>query len=169
MATASPMASRGSTSPPSETPTWSWARSRGRWACFALGGGGAPLVAQLVVQLGGLPLALELAAARLDVLSLSTLARRLGGRLQLLASEAPDLPKRQQSLEAAIGWSYDLLSEPERRVFRCLGVFVGRVTFDAIEAVVGAVAAPEEPPAAGAARATVKRLGAAAGKRPAPP
>jgi predicted ATPase/DNA-binding CsgD family transcriptional regulator/transcriptional regulator with XRE-family HTH domain len=133
-------------------------RARARKADFVLGEREAPLVAQLVVQLDGLPLALELAAARLDVLSLSTLARRLGGRLQLLASEAPDLPKRQQSLEAAIGWSYDLLSEPERLVFRCLGVFVGRVTFDAIEAVVGAVAAPEEPPAVGAARATVKRL-----------
>src|SRR5260370_38265417 len=56
-----------------------------------------------------------------------------------------------------MGWSYDLLSEPERRVFRCLGVFVGRVTCDAIEAVVGAVAAPEEAPAAGAARAPVTR------------
>ena len=134
-------------------------RVRARRADFVLSEREAPLVAQLVVQLDGLPLALELAASRLDVLSLSTLARRLGGRLQLLASEAPDLPKRQQSLEAAIGWSYDLLSEPERRVFRCLGVFVGRVTFDAIEAVVGAVAAPpEEALAAGAARTTVKRL-----------
>jgi predicted ATPase/DNA-binding CsgD family transcriptional regulator/transcriptional regulator with XRE-family HTH domain len=133
-------------------------RARARRADFVLGEREAPLVAQLVVQLDGLPLALELAAARLDVLPLSTLARRLDDRLQLLASQAPDRPERQQSLEAAIGWSYDLLSEPERRVFRCLGVFVGRVTFDAIEAVVGAVAAPEEAPAAGAARATVKRL-----------
>src|SRR5260221_343556 len=90
-------------------------RVRARRADFVLGEREAPFVAQLVVQLDGLPLALELAAARLDVLSLSTLARRLGGRLQLLASEAPDLPKRQQSLEAAIEWSYDLLSEPERR------------------------------------------------------
>ncbi len=121
-------------------------RVRARRADFVLGEREAPLVAQLVVQLDGLPLALELAAARLDVLSLSTLARRLGGRLQLLASEAPDLPKRQQSLEAAIGWSYDLLSEPERRVFRCLGVFVGRVTAEAIEAVVGAVASCPRAP-----------------------
>jgi predicted ATPase/DNA-binding CsgD family transcriptional regulator/DNA-binding XRE family transcriptional regulator len=133
-------------------------RARARRADFVLGEREAPLVAQLVAQLDGLPLALELAAARLDVLSLSALARRLDDRLQLLASEAPDRPERQQSLEAAIGWSYDLLSEPEQDVFRCLGVFVGQVSLDAIVAVVGAVAAPEEAPVAGAARATLTRL-----------
>ena len=135
-------------------------RARARRADFVLGEREAPLVAQLVAQLDGLPLALELAAARLDVLPLSALARRLDDRLQLLASEAPDRPERQQSLEAAIGWSYDLLSAPEQRVFRCLGVFVGRVTSDAIAAVVGAVAASEEAraPGAGAARDTLKRL-----------
>jgi predicted ATPase/DNA-binding CsgD family transcriptional regulator len=144
-------------------------RARARRADFVLGERHAPLVAQVVAQLDGLPLALELAAARLDVLPLSALARRLDDRLQLLASEAPDLPERQRSLEAAIGWSYDLLSAPEQRVFRCLGVFVGRVGLDAITSVVGAAAvagavgkvagaAPEEeepPPTtgAGAARA----------------
>ncbi len=133
-------------------------RARARRADFALGEREAPLVAQLVAELDGLPLALELAAARLDVLPLQTLARRLGDRLQLLTSEAPDLPERQRSLEAAVGWSYDLLSEPEQRVFRCLGVFVGRVTLDDIAAVVGAVAAPEEVPAAGDDRNTLKRL-----------
>src|SRR5207302_6371033 len=65
---------------------------RARQADFALSAKHAPLVAELVVQLDGLPLALELAAARLDVLSLPTLARRLGDRLQLLASAAPDRP-----------------------------------------------------------------------------
>ncbi|HET8907231.1 MAG TPA: LuxR C-terminal-related transcriptional regulator, partial [Ktedonobacterales bacterium] len=116
-------------------------RARAHRADFAFGERQAPLVAQLVVQLDGLPLALELAAARLDVLSLPTLARRLDDRLQLLTSQAPDRPERQQSLEAAIGWSYDLLSEPEQRLFRCLGVFVGRVSLDAITAVIGAVSA----------------------------
>jgi len=105
-----------------------------------------------------LPLALELAAARLDVLPLSTLARRLDDRLHLLASEAPDLPERQRSLEAAIGWSYDLLSEAEQRVFRCLGVFVGGVTADAIASVVGATASPEEASVAGDDRNALKRL-----------
>jgi predicted ATPase/DNA-binding CsgD family transcriptional regulator/DNA-binding XRE family transcriptional regulator len=139
-------------------------RARARRADFVLGEREAPLVAQLVVQLDGLPLALELAAACLDVLPLWTLAHRLDDRLQLLGSEAPDRPERQRSLEAAIGWSYDLLSEPEQRVFRCLGVFVGRVTSEAIAAVVGAVAAPEEPPVAGTTRTILKRLVALAEK-----
>src|SRR5262249_10240429 len=56
-------------------------------------------------------------------------------RLQLLATNAPDLPERQQSLEAAVGWSYDLLSEEEQQLFRSLGVFVRRVTLDAIATV----------------------------------
>ena len=98
----------------------------------------------MVAQLDGLPLALELAAASLDVLSLSALTQRLADRMQLLAVEAPDLPERQRSLEAAVGWSYDLLSEREQRLFRCLGVFVGRVSLDAIAAVESVVEAGEE-------------------------
>jgi predicted ATPase/DNA-binding CsgD family transcriptional regulator len=115
-------------------------RARARRADFALTEKQAPLVAQLVVQLDGLPLALELAAARLGALPLPTIAHRLEDRLRLLRWEAPDVPERQQSLEAAVGWSYDLLSAGERRLFRCLGVFVGRVALDAITAVVAAVA-----------------------------
>jgi predicted ATPase/DNA-binding CsgD family transcriptional regulator/transcriptional regulator with XRE-family HTH domain len=110
-------------------------RARARRASFALTDKQTPMLAALVAQLDGLPLALELAAARLDVLSLSTLTRRLADRMQLLSVGAPDVPERQQSLEAAVGWSYDLLSESEQRIFRCLGVFVGRVTLDAIAAV----------------------------------
>ncbi len=115
------------------------ARARARRADFALTEQQAPLVAQLVVQLDGLPLALELTAARLDVLPLSTIARRLESRLRLLRWEAQDLPARQRSLEAAVGWSYELLSADERRLFRCLGVFVGRVSLDAIAEVAAAV------------------------------
>ena len=118
-------------------------RARARREDFVLGEKEAPLVAELVTQLDGLPMALELAAARLDVLSLPMLVRRLGDRLRLLVSEAPDRPARQQSLEAAVGWSYDLLSELERELFRCLGVFVGRVTLDAITAVVAALSRSE--------------------------
>jgi predicted ATPase/DNA-binding CsgD family transcriptional regulator len=118
-------------------------RARARRADFSLTAAQASLVAQLVSELDGLPLALELAAARLDALSLPTITRRLGDRLRLLHWEMPDLPERQQSLEAAIGWSYDLLSVPERRLFRCLGVFAGQVSLDAIAAVVSAVAAAE--------------------------
>jgi hypothetical protein len=116
-------------------------RARARQADFVLEEQHAPLVAQLVRQLDGLPLALELAAARLDVLPLPILVRRLTDRLELPDSQAPDLPERQRSLEAAVGWSYDLLSEPQRRLFRCLGVFAGRVSLDAIAAVVRAVRA----------------------------
>jgi predicted ATPase/DNA-binding CsgD family transcriptional regulator/transcriptional regulator with XRE-family HTH domain len=116
-------------------------RARARRASFALTEKQTPLLALLVTQLDGLPLALELAAAHLDMLSLSTLTRRLADRLHLLTVEAPDMPERQQSLEAAVGWSYDLLSEGEQRLFRCLGVFVGHVTLDAIAAVEGVVEA----------------------------
>ena len=134
-------------------------RARARREDFVLTEKQAPLVAELVVQLDGLPLALELAAARLDVLSLPMLVRRLGDRLRLLVSEAPDRPARQQSLEAAVGWSYDLLSEPERQLFRCLGVFMGRVTFDAITAVVSAVSLQSDGAAAAASEAEVVQVG----------
>src|SRR6185437_5436458 len=115
-------------------------RAQARRADFVLTAAKAPLVARLASELDGLPLALELAAARLDALSLSTLARRLGDRLRLLRWAAADLPERQQSLEAAVGWSYDLLSESEQQLFRCLGVFSGQVTLPAIAAVIAAEA-----------------------------
>jgi predicted ATPase/DNA-binding CsgD family transcriptional regulator len=134
-------------------------RARARRADFALTEREAPLVARLTAELDGLPLALELAAARLDVLSLPVLVRRLGDRLRLLTSAAPDRPERQRSLEAAVGWSYDLLPEPERRTFRCLGVFAGRVSLDAIAAVAGDLAqAGAEPGSAGDERRTLDRL-----------
>lgn len=129
-------------------------RLRARRADFVLTAAQAPLVAQLVVELDGLPLALELAAARLGTLSLPTVVRRLADRLRLLRWAAPDAPERQQSLEAAVGWSYDLLNVQEQRLFRCLGVFFGRVTLDTIAAVAQAVAGPAgETDAAGGADA----------------
>src|SRR5437763_13125600 len=73
----------------------------------------------------------------MNVLPLVAIARRLDQRLQTLHWDAQDLPTRQRSLHAAIGWSYDLLPPSEQRLFRHLGVFVGRVSLDAIEAVVG--------------------------------
>ncbi len=111
-------------------------RARARRADFAMTATQAPLVARLTSELDGLPLAIELAAARLDTLSLPMITHRLGDRLRLLRWEAPDLPERQQSLEAAIGWSYDLLGESEQQLFHCLGVFSGQVTLSAIAAVV---------------------------------
>src|SRR5262249_37596313 len=112
-------------------------RARAHRANFDLTSAQAPLVAQLAVELDGLPLALELAAARLETLPLALITRRLTDRLRHLHWEAPDLPERQRSLEAGVGWSYDLLNAYERRLFRCLGVFAGRVALDALAAVVG--------------------------------
>jgi predicted ATPase/DNA-binding CsgD family transcriptional regulator/transcriptional regulator with XRE-family HTH domain len=115
-------------------------RARAREVDFVLSERQAPAVARLVAQLDGLPLALELAAARTGALAVPVIAHRLGDRLRLLRWEAADAPERQRSLEAAVGWSYDLLGEEERRLFRCLGVFASRVSLAAIAAVAGVVA-----------------------------
>jgi non-specific serine/threonine protein kinase len=112
-------------------------RARAHRADFTLTAATAPLVARLVTQLDGLPLALKLAAARMDVVPLAALVRRQEDRLQLLRWDAQDLPDRHRSLEAALGWSYELLTEDEQRLFRRLGVFVGQVTLEAIAAVAG--------------------------------
>jgi predicted ATPase len=98
----------------------------------------AAVLIRLSRQLDSLPLAIELAAAQMSVLPLAVIAHRLEQRgHHLLQWDARDLPERQRSGEAAVGWSYELLSEQERRLFRHLGVFVGRFTLAAIEAVVG--------------------------------
>jgi non-specific serine/threonine protein kinase len=95
----------------------------------------APLLVKVTRQLDGLPLAIELAAANMQALSLGTIVHRLGRQLESLQWDAQDLPDRQRSLHAAIGWSYDLLGEDEQRLFRHLGVFVHRVSLNAIGAV----------------------------------
>jgi len=82
-------------------------RAKAQRSDYELTEGESRLVARLVSQLDGLPLAIELAAARMNVLPLAFIARRLEDRLHLLQWEAGDLPERQQSLEAAVGWSYD--------------------------------------------------------------
>ncbi len=105
---------------------------------MALTADNAPAVAELCVRLDGLPLAIELAAARTPVLSPRMILERLEQRLTLLRWEAPDLPERQRTLRAAIGWSYDLLAVEEQALFRRLGVFVGGFDLDAAEAVAAA-------------------------------
>jgi predicted ATPase len=95
----------------------------------------APIVAEICARLDGLPLAIELAAARIKLLSVSAMRTRLASRLQLLTGGARDLPARQQTLRQAIDWSYDLLAEPEQKLFRRLSVFLGGCTLEAVEAV----------------------------------
>jgi DNA-binding CsgD family transcriptional regulator/tetratricopeptide (TPR) repeat protein len=90
-------------------------------------------IAEICVRLDGLPLAIELAAARIKVLSPQALLTRLGHRLQVLTSGAQDAPVRQQTLRNTLAWSYDLLDVEEQRLFRRLSVFVGGCTLEAVE------------------------------------
>ena len=93
------------------------------------------IAARICRELDGLPLAIELAAARMSVLSAEEIAARLADKFRFLARRRPVAEARHQTLKAAIGWSYDLLSEQERRVFRGLSVFAGGFTLAAAAAV----------------------------------
>jgi predicted ATPase/class 3 adenylate cyclase len=104
---------------------------------FSLDEGNAAAVVELVTRLDGLPLALELAAARIRLFPLSALVARLTRRLDVLTGGARDAPTRQQTLRGAIDWSYSLLQPDEQRLFRCLAVFSGGWDFEAAEAVCG--------------------------------
>ena len=97
----------------------------------------APTIAEICRRLDGLPLAIELAAARIRFLSPSALLARLDRRLAVLTGGPRDLPARQQTLRATIAWSHDLLDERDRTVFRRASVFVGGWTLEAAEAVCG--------------------------------
>ncbi|HET9493034.1 MAG TPA: BTAD domain-containing putative transcriptional regulator [Chloroflexia bacterium] len=98
----------------------------------------APAVAEICRRLEGLPLAVELAAARVKVLAPEAILSRLGQRFKLLVGGKVDLPPRQRALEAAITWSYNLLDEEEKKLFRELSVFAGGCSLDAVEKVLGA-------------------------------
>jgi len=102
---------------------------------FTLNQDNAAAVVEICSRLDGLPLAIELAAARSKLLSPSAIRTRLASRLQLLTGGARDLPARQQTLRQAIGWSYDLLNVPEQTLFRRLSIFVGGCTLEGVESV----------------------------------
>jgi predicted ATPase/DNA-binding CsgD family transcriptional regulator len=109
---------------------------------FSLDPRSASTVAQLVARLDGMPLAIELAAARVEALGLAQLLDRLDDRFALLASGDRRASARQRSLAATVDWSYHLLSEHEQRVFRQLSVVPGPFTLEAVEAVAGPGAEP---------------------------
>ena len=109
---------------------------------FVLDDENAPVVAEICRLLDGLPLAIELAAARMRLLPPSALLARLGQRLDLLSGGPVDLPERQRTLRATMDWSFDLLGPHERDVFIRLAVFFGGWTLTAAEAVCGG---PDEP------------------------
>jgi predicted ATPase/class 3 adenylate cyclase len=102
---------------------------------FALSSENAAAVAQICHRLDGIPLAIELAAARVKVLAVEQIATRLDDRFRLLTGGSRAVLPRQQTLRAAIDWSYHLLTEPERVLFRRLSVFAGGWTLEAAESV----------------------------------
>jgi predicted ATPase len=102
---------------------------------FALTKENAPAVAAICARLDGLPLAIELAAARIKLLSPSAMLARLESRLNLLTGGARDLPTRQQTLRSTVDWSHGLLNAAEQTLFRRLSVFTGGCTLEGVEAV----------------------------------
>ncbi|MFL5656654.1 MAG: tetratricopeptide repeat protein [Ktedonobacteraceae bacterium] len=98
----------------------------------------AATIAEICIRLDGLPLAIELAAARITLFPPQALLARLDRRLHVLTGGARDLPERQRTLRNTITWSYNLLDAAEQQLFRCLSVFVGGCTLEAAEAVCGA-------------------------------
>src|SRR6266699_1910932 len=102
---------------------------------FVLSEDNAAVIAQICLRLDGLPLSLELAAARSKLLSPQALLGRLNHRLAVLTGGRQDAPTRQQTLRDTISWSYDLLTAQEQRCFRRLAIFVGGCTLEAAEAI----------------------------------
>jgi predicted ATPase/DNA-binding CsgD family transcriptional regulator/DNA-binding XRE family transcriptional regulator len=117
-------------------------RARSADASFALTGEATVAVARLVAGLDGMPLAIELAAARVEALGVTGLLDRLDQRFALLTAGDRLAAGRQRSLAATVDWSYQLLGEREQRVFRQLSVFAAPFTLEAAEAVAGDGAAP---------------------------
>jgi predicted ATPase len=98
-----------------------------------------PLVAEVCARLDGLPLGIELAAARTRQVRLCSMLERCSGGLALANGGPRDVPERQRTLRATIAWSYDLLGPEEQMLFTCLGVFAGGFTEDAARTVCGRI------------------------------
>jgi predicted ATPase/class 3 adenylate cyclase len=105
----------------------------------------APAIVEIVARLDGLPLAIELAAARMKLLSPEALLARLSQRLQVLTGGARDVAARHQTLRNTIEWSYNLLDAEEQQLFWRLSIFVGGCTLEAVEAMYATLAAGTEP------------------------
>jgi predicted ATPase/class 3 adenylate cyclase len=114
-------------------------RARAAKADFSLTNENAPAVAEICARLDGLPLAIELAAARIKLLSPQAMCSRLGNPLKFLTGGARDLPERQRTLRGAIAWSHALLDESEQVLFARLSVFSGGCALEAVEAICDAV------------------------------
>lgn len=114
-------------------------RARGVRSDFRLTDANAAAVAEICRRLDGLPLAIELATARLNLFTVDALRDRLAGSLSALGSGARDLPERQQTLHATIDWSYQLLTPAEQRLFELLSVFAG-ASVEAAESVASGLA-----------------------------
>jgi predicted ATPase/DNA-binding winged helix-turn-helix (wHTH) protein len=110
-------------------------RAAAVWPDFEVNADNETSIREICFRLDGLPLAIELAAARTKVLSPGAILDRLRSPLQLLTGGALDLPERQQTLRKTIDWSHGLLNEAEQKLFRRLSVFVGGCTLEAVEAV----------------------------------
>src|SRR5206468_6850181 len=111
------------------------ARARQMHGDFAVTPENASALAQICFRLDGIPLAVELAAARLRTLSVEQIASRLDSRFRLLTGGSRTALRRQQTLQALIDWSYDLLPKEEQAFFRKLSVFVGGWTLEAAEVI----------------------------------